>query len=68
MAVLSIKRLGFLKAKPAGPSGSGVAAVYALGDKVLASKGVNPHLVKAMRRALENDRRLQTKLQAGGGN
>ncbi|SFO02027.1 hypothetical protein SAMN05428984_1661 [Sphingomonas sp. OK281] len=69
MALLDHTRGWFLTVKPRTPSAAGTAAVFALGDRVLAQKGLNPKVVDAVKRSIENDRRIQArKMKAVAGN
>lgn len=69
MALLDHTRGWFWPAKPRTASSAGTAAVFALGDRVVAQKGLNPKVVDAVKRSIENDRRVQArKIKVLAGN
>lgn len=69
MALLDHTRGWFWPVKPRAASSAGAAAVFALGDRVVAQKGLNPRVTDAVKRSIENDRRIQArKIEAIAGN
>jgi len=47
--------------KPAGPSVNGTMAAFAIGERVFQRDGVNPHMVRAVKLSIENDRKIAAK-------
>lgn len=52
--------------KPSAPSANGTAAAFAIGDRVFQQNGINPHLVRAVRLSIENERKAKAKKALAG--